>query len=48
MPKKDEAKVEEREAERADRRPCTDGEVREAARRHIERNREALTELARW
>jgi len=48
MPKKDRVKTEERKAERTDQRVATSEEVREAAARHMERNNEALTELAKW
>ncbi len=48
MPKKDHAKTEERKAERADQPVRMSEEVREAAEHHIERNKEALTELAKW
>ena len=60
MPKKDEVKTDERKAERADQQVRAteeqrgdeavgmSEEAREAAEHHIERNKEALTELAKW
>ncbi len=48
MPKKNQATTEERKAERTDQPAPVSEEVREAAKHHIERNKEALTELAKW
>jgi len=60
MPKKSQVTTEERKAERTDQPVRTteeqpdagtvamSEEVREAAQHHIERNKEALAELAKW
>jgi hypothetical protein len=48
MPKKNQAKTEERHAEHTDQRAATPEEVREAVERGLKRNKEALTELAKW
>lgn len=48
MPRKDQVTTEERKAERTDQRAATPEEVREAVERGLQRNKEALTELAKW